>query len=248
MVEDGAAILDLGAESTRPGARTVPLEEELARLLPVLGGLRRATDAVLSVDTRKAAVARAALELGADWINDVSGLRHDPALAGAVAEAGAGLVLMHSRGEPATMQRDPGYGDCLAEVAAELLASVDAARAAGVAADRLLLDPGIGFGKRHEDNLALLHGLPTLRALGHPVLLGLSRKAVTARLLDERDPPPPSERDQATLALTAWCHGMGVSVHRVHRPGYAVQALRVLRGTGSGFPQASSTAAGDEPT
>ncbi len=197
MLDEGAEILDLGAESTRPGggvygagAHEVPPGEEIDRLLPVLDGLRQATDAVLSVDTRKGEVARRALAAGADLINDVGALG-DPRLAAAVAEAGCPLVLMHSRGELASMQRGIRFGDVTAEVAEELAALAAAAAAAGIAREQLILDPGIGFGKTAEQNLRLVAQIGALQELGRPILVGASRKSFIAKV----SPAPPSERN-----------------------------------------------------
>ena len=183
MIREGARIVDLGAESTRPGggvygagAREVPVAEEVDRLLPVLERLRAATDAVLSVDTRKATVAEAALAAGADLVNDVSALS-DPAMAPLVARVGCPLVLMHSRGELPTMQRDIHFEDVVAEVRAELAEEVERATAAGVGRAQIVIDPGIGFGKTADQSVALLGQLPALTELGLPVLLGASRKS-----------------------------------------------------------------------
>ncbi|HYL06745.1 MAG TPA: dihydropteroate synthase [Thermoanaerobaculia bacterium] len=186
MLDGGADMVDLGAESTRPGggvygagARTVTIEEELARLLPVLAPLRRATAAPLSVDTRKGEVARRALDAGADLVNDVSALG-DPALGAAVAAAGCPLVLMHSRGEIPTMQRGISFRDLLGEVRGELELAVGRAVAAGIEQEQLIVDPGLGFGKTAEQNLVLLRRLPELAAIGRPLLVGASRKSFIA--------------------------------------------------------------------
>ncbi|HHI81279.1 MAG TPA: dihydropteroate synthase [Planctomycetes bacterium] len=235
MVQEGADILDLGAESTRPGADPVSASEELARLLPVLRLLRERCDAVLSIDTTKSEVAEAALAEGADWINDVSALRRDPKLGRVVAESGAALVLMHSRGTPRNMQEAPFYRDPLREVLAELGESLRRAEEDyGIDPRRLLVDPGIGFAKRPADNLALLRNLRALGSLGRPVLLGLSRKSTLNLMiqLHGKEAVLPKNRDAATAAATAIAHGSGVSVHRVHSVGYAFQALAVARGLG----------------
>ena len=235
MLADGADLLDLGAESTRPGggvygegARTVPPEEEAARLLPVLERLRRATDAPLSVDTRKGQVAQRALEAGADLINDVSALA-DPLLGRAVAAAGCPLVLMHSRGELATMQRGIHYDDLLGEVKAELAAAVERATAAGIAASQLVLDPGIGFGKTWEQNLALIRSLGELADLGRPLLVGASRKSFLARAAERpgTPPAPPDRRLGGSLAAVAWAAALGAAVVRVHDVAETAQLLDV---------------------
>lgn len=229
MLAAGADLVDLGAESTRPGggvygggARTVPAAEELARLLPVLAGLRRQTPAPLSIDTRKGAVARATLDAGADLINDVSALA-DPELGAAVAAAGGPLVLMHSRGELATMQAQPRYDDLLAEVRADLAAAVGRARQAGIQSDRLILDPGIGFGKTWRHNLELLRHLDRLAELGRPLLVGASRKSFIGHLTGA----PPERRLGGSLAAVAWAALQGAALVRVHDVEETAQLLAV---------------------
>ena len=235
MLAEGADLLDLGAESTRPGggvygqgASEVAAGEELARLLPVLVPLRRATDAPLSVDTRKAEVARQALDAGADLINDVSALG-DPGLGRAVAAAGCPLVLMHSRGELPTMQRGIHFRDLLAEVASELEQTIGRAVAAGVAREQLILDPGIGFGKTGEQNLALLRRLGELARLGRPLLVGASRKSFIARTLERAGRPAagPRERLGGSLAAAAWAAAVPAALVRVHDVAETVQLLTV---------------------
>lgn len=228
MLAEGAGLLDLGAESTRPGggvygegARTVPAEEEAARLLPVLEALRRATDAPLSVDTRKGGVARQALAAGADLINDVSALA-DPVLGEAVAEAGCPLVLMHSRGDLGTMQKDIRFHDLLGEVRGELAQAVERAKAAGISESQLVLDPGIGFGKTAEQNLALLARLDELAPLGRPLLVGASRKSFISRAAV---PAPASRRLGGSLAAVAWA--LPSAILRVHDVAETVQFLDV---------------------
>lgn len=229
LLENGAHLLDLGAESTRPGggvygrgATEVPAEEELERLLPVLERLRTATDAPLSVDTRKGAVARRALDAGADLVNDVSSLA-DPELGRVVAEVGCPLILMHSRGELATMQRDIGFDDLLGEVRAELEAAVVRAEALGVAREQLILDPGIGFGKTCEQNLELLGRLDTFAAAGRPLLVGASRKSFIGRLTGAE----PQNRLPGSLAAVAWAARHGAAVVRVHDVAETAQFLTV---------------------
>jgi dihydropteroate synthase len=229
MLADGADLLDLGAESTRPGggvygagARAVPAEEELARLLPVLGPLRAATAAPLAVDTRKGAVARAALAAGADLINDVSALG-DPELAAAVAAAGCPVVLMHSRGEIASMQRGIAFADVVGEVRAELGAALARAAAAGIDRGQTLLDPGIGFGKTYEQNLLLLRRLGALAELGRPLVVGASRKAFIGHLTGE----PPAGRLAGSLAAAAWAAAGGAAVVRVHDAAESARFLKV---------------------
>jgi len=212
LVASGADIVDVGGESTRPGSRPVPAEEELARVLPVVGGLAR-EGVFVSVDTRKAGVAEAALAAGARMVNDVSGLRHDPALAEVVARAGAFLVVTHSRGEPATMNLAPAYRDCAVETFLELEAMLARARAADVPEHRLLADPGLGFAKKEPHNLAILRRLGLFHGLGVPLVLGASRKGLTARL--ERGWRP-DERLPASLAAAWEALRSGVTLLRVH--------------------------------
>jgi dihydropteroate synthase len=225
MVEEGADILDIGGESTRPGATPVEAEEELRRILPVIQGLRARSPVPISIDTMKARVAAAAVEAGAEIINDISGLQHDPDMACVAAETGAGLVLMHLRGTPRTMQEKPEYADVVAEVRGHLRAAGDAAMAAGVALDRLAFDPGIGFGKTMEHNLALLRALPAFQIHGRPVLLGVSRKSFIGRLLGNADS---LAREAPTIALTAWARQHGVRILRVHAVRENAQALHMM--------------------
>ncbi len=218
MVDLGADIIDLGAESTRPGggvygrgAQDVSPEEELRRLLPVLEALRARLSIPISVDTRKGVVARAALAAGADLINDISGLT-DPGLAEAVAESGSPIILMHSRGSLDSMQRDIDFDDVVSEVTAELRELAARAVAAGIGKPRILLDPGIGFGKTAAQNLSLLRHLDTLGALGYPILVGASRKSFIDQVADA----PVEERLPGSLAAVAWAARQGAAVVRVH--------------------------------
>lgn len=213
LVDDGAGLLDVGGESTRPGAVPVTVEEELQRVIPVLRRIRERTAIPLSVDTTKAAVARAALDEGADLVNDVSGLRFDPAMATLVAQSTCSVVLMHLQGEPRTMQDAPHYDDVVGEVREALAACVVAAEAAGIARERIWVDPGLGFGKRHDDNLHLLQALAELRVPGCALLVGASRKRFLGTLLDE---PDPLRRQEGDLAVAARCYAAGADVLRVH--------------------------------
>ena len=240
MERDGADLLDLGAESTRPGggvygdgAATVPSDEERERLLPTLERLRAATELPISVDTRKAAVAEAALTAGADLINDVSALG-DPRMAGVVASAGCPLVLMHSRGELGAMQRDIAFEDLLSEIVEELSAAVERAVAAGIRRSSILVDPGIGFGKATDHNLSILRHVQRLRELGRPILVGASRKSFLGRVTG-RDA---GDRLASSLAAAAWSATHGVEILRVHDVRETVDLLRTLaaieRGTLAG--------------
>ncbi len=221
---EGADIIDLGAESTRPGAPPVDAAEELRRLLPALRAIAPKCGVPLSIDTTKAAVARAALDEGAAIVNDISGLRYDPGLGRVAAEARAGLVLMHMRGRPADMYREALYGDVVAEVRDELAASLAAAEAAGVARDAVIVDPGLGFAKRAEHNYALLARLPELAALDRPILVGSSRKSFLARAVGD---VPPAGRDWGTAATVAAAILGGAHLVRVHAVGPMVHVARV---------------------
>jgi dihydropteroate synthase len=224
LVDEGAEILDIGGESTRPGAAPVTAEEELRRVLPVIEGLAAKTGAAMSIDTSKASVARAAVAAGAEIINDVTALQGDDDMARVAAESGCAVVLMHMRGTPRTMQQDPHYDDVVAEVSAHLAQRVDAARAAGIVADRIAIDPGIGFGKTVEHNLQLIAGLGSFAALGHSVLLGVSRKSFLATAAQCQNV---EDRDVPTAVLTAEGFRLGARIFRVHDPRPNVQALRL---------------------
>jgi dihydropteroate synthase len=226
MVEAGAQMIDVGGESTRPGATETPLVVEIDRTAPVVEALAKRFAVEISIDTRKAAVAEAALGAGAGVVNDVSGLNFDAALADITAAAGASLIVGHMRGTPETMQRDPHFDDVLSEVATELGVSLAAARAAGIPDERLAVDPGIGFGKRLEDNLALLAHAGRLRQiLGMPVLVGPSRK----RFLGSLTGDPVECRDSATAAACAVAIFAGADAVRVHDVAGAVRAAAVAR-------------------
>jgi dihydropteroate synthase len=219
MVEEGAAIVDIGGESTRPGAEGVSGEEELGRVVPVLDRLDAKIP--LSIDTSKAAVARAALERGASFVNDVTALRGDPELAGVVADAGAYLCLMHMRGEPRTMQEEPQYDDVASEVASFLEERMGFAVAQGIAEERICLDPGIGFGKTVAHNLELVRRLDVLLALGRPVLVGFSRKSSLRRLTGS------DELLGASVAAAVAAYERGATILRVHDVRPTVDALTV---------------------
>lgn len=219
LIREGADILDIGGESTRPGASPQDAGVQIDRVVPVIRALREIAakeslpTSMISIDTRLAEVAAAALDAGADLINDVSAGRDSPDMFALAAERAAPIVLMHMQGSPETMQRQPHYDDVLSEVEGFLRQRVEAARAAGVEAGRILLDPGIGFGKRRQDNLGLLAGLGRLAALGYPLVLGTSRKRFMGSLCNETDP---AELLGATCASTALGTVAGVRVFRVH--------------------------------
>jgi dihydropteroate synthase len=223
MLESGAAIIDVGGESTRPGAHPVDAAEEIRRIAPVIEAIRRSWPAVvLSVDTSKVEVAYKALEAGADLVNDVTAASA-PGMLALVAEHGAGIVLMHMRGEPRTMQRDTTYTDVVAEVHEHLRQRATAAVEAGIPPRRVWLDPGIGFGKDEVGNLALLAALPDLAALGHPVLVGPSNKGFIGRLTGADI----AARGPGTLAALLPAVGIAEAVVRVHDPAAAVQFLEI---------------------
>jgi dihydropteroate synthase len=224
LVDEGADVLDVGGESTRPGADPVDLEEELRRVIPVIEGLTKARPEVpVSVDTRKPEVARAALEAGARIVNDVTAGR-DGAMLEAVADTGAGIVLMHMLGEPQTMQDDPRYDDVAAEVNEFLRERIEAAVFAGIAEERVCVDPGIGFGKNVEHNLALLRSVSALRLLGAAVMVGASRKRFIGVLTGADDP---ADRLEGSLAAAVLAASLGADVVRVHDVAPTVRALRV---------------------
>jgi len=222
MIEEGAAIIDIGGESTRPGAASASLEEELERVVPVIEALRRESSAFISVDTSKPEVMRAACAAGADIINDVRALREPDALRTA-AGTRAGICLMHMKGEPRTMQAAPGYDDVVSEVSAFLAERVAACRTAGIESARLTVDPGFGFGKRIVDNLALLKNLGQLRELGVPLAVGLSRKSMLAKITG-RDV---DDRTAGSIALAAIAVLNGARIVRAHDVAATVDAIRV---------------------
>jgi dihydropteroate synthase len=222
LARDGAEILDVGGESTRPGAEAVDEAEELRRVEPVVAGL--AGTATVSIDTSKAAVAEAALGAGAEIVNDVTALRGDPEMAALCAERGVGVVLMHMPGNPRTMQDDPTYGDVVDEVKAFLAERVEAAMAAGVEEERIWLDPGIGFGKTLEHNLELLRRLGELRDLGRPLVIGTSRKSFIGKV----DGSPVDERIGGTIASSVLAAAEGADVLRVHDVAEINQAIRLV--------------------
>jgi dihydropteroate synthase len=220
MLDDGAAIVDVGGESTRPGSDGVSLDEELRRVVPVL---ERLSGAPVSIDTAKAEVARRALALGAELVNDVTALRGDPELAGVVADAGAYLCLMHMRGEPRTMQRDPTYDDVASEVAKFLEERLQFAVEAGIAEERICLDPGIGFGKTVEQNFELVARLDVLLALDRPVLVGFSRKSSLGRMLG--DPAATTGTTAASIGAAVAAFDRGATILRAHDVREHVEAL-----------------------
>lgn len=223
MVKSGADILDIGGESSRPGATPVSEDEELARVLPVVRGLRKETEAAISIDTYKSNVGRAALDAGADIVNDISALRFDPAMAGMIAAEKVPVVLMHMQGTPRTMQREPKYEDVVREVRDFLAAQLYTAMDAGIAQDRVVIDPGIGFGKTLQHNLQLLRGLPMIAALGQPVLVGASRKAFIGRILNAE----PLDRIEGSLATAVASVLAGANIVRAHDVAEIAKAVKI---------------------
>lgn len=236
LVEEGADILDIGGESTRPGSDAVALDEELRRVLPVLEGLRARTTARISVDTRKAEVMRRAAASGADILNDVSALTHDPEALAAAAESGKPIMLMHAQGDPKTMNDSPQYRDVVLDVFDFLSDRVAACEAAGIARDMICVDPGIGFGKHLHHNVAVLQSLSLYHGLGVPVLLGASRKKLIGQLCNVDDP---KKRVPGSIAAALAGVAQGVQIIRVHDVADTVQAVRVwqaaMRGTEKGL-------------
>ena len=224
MVASGADILDVGGESTRPGARELSVDEESARVLPVIEAIRNLGQPV-SVDTRKSGVAAAAIAAGAQIVNDVSALGFDPDMGGAVAQSGVPVILMHAQGAPETMQDDPRYEDVLLDVYDGLAAAIDRAKAAGIARDRIAIDPGIGFGKTLDHNLALLRGISLFHGLGRPILLGASRKRFIGTLTGVE---PADKRVTGSVAVTQAAIMQGVQIHRVHDIDATRQALDMV--------------------
>lgn len=228
MVADGAGIIDVGGESSRPGSDYVDAEEEHRRVVPVVRRIRAQSSVAISVDTRKAAVAAAALDAGADIVNDITALRDDPGLASVCADRSAPVILMHMQGTPKTMQKEPRYDDPVAEIRAELAQFVDRARDAGI--ESIIVDPGIGFGKRLSDNLEILANLEAFATLGYPVLVGLSRKSFLGMILRSEDGEirPTEDRLSGTLAAHAVAVLRGADILRVHDVRQTADLVRVI--------------------
>ena len=223
MISEGADIIDIGGESTRPGSKPVPAREEIRRTIPIIAELKKQSCGLISIDTRNAETARAAIAAGADIINDISALA-DPQMVNVAAETGAGLVLMHMQGTPQTMQNDPRYGDVVSEVGRFLEERAAFAIERGVAPEQIALDPGIGFGKTDEHNLALLRGIPALAAAGRPVLIGASRKGFIGRLTGCE----PADRLAGSLAAAVFSMLRGVQILRVHDVKESCDAARLV--------------------
>ncbi len=223
MVAEGADFLDVGGESTRPGADPVPADVELSRVIPVLESLRRRVDVPISIDTRKAGVAEAAVHAGADWINDVGGFRDDPRMVSVAAALDVPVILMHKRGAPRDMQADTRYADVIGEIRSFFIEALRGAAEHGIQSDRIVLDPGIGFGKSAEDNFLLLRHLPDYLDLGSPLLVGVSRKSFIGKALGV----PEQDRLPGTIAAVAVSAFLGAHILRVHDVREAVHAVRI---------------------
>jgi dihydropteroate synthase len=224
MIDSGAEILDIGGESTRPGAQPVPFDEELRRVLPVIRELRKRSSVPISIDTYKEAVARAALDAGADIVNDISALRFDPAMAALVASEKVPLILMHMQGAPRTMQVEPHYQDVVREVQEFLAERIRSGKEAGIAKGLIIVDPGFGFGNTLAHNLALLRDLGSFNSLGQPLLVGISRKAFIGKILNAAGP---EERLEGSLAAAVAAALSGANIVRVHDVSETHRALRV---------------------
>lgn len=221
MAREGAAMIDVGGESTRPGAASISVQEELDRVIPVVEALHRELDLALSIDTTKSAVAAEAVASGVEFVNDISGLTFDAQMATVVARSGAGLIVMHTRGKPETMQQTTHYNDVVNEVSAALRWSLDRAADAGISRDKIAIDPGIGFGKDVSGNLELLRRTASLTELGAPIMLGTSRKGFIGRVLGQDNP---ADRLAGTLATIALGFAGGARLFRVHDVADAYQA------------------------
>ncbi|HEX4797377.1 MAG TPA: dihydropteroate synthase [Humisphaera sp.] len=233
MVAEGADLIDVGAESTRPGSARVGADEQLRRLMPILGELRKRAPVVLSIDTTLAPVAQAALDAGFDLLNDISAGRDDPAMLPLIARRQVPVILMHMLGQPATMQDAPRYEDVVADIERALRERVAAAHNAGVDPSRILIDPGIGFGKTLEHNLRLIRELRRFTDIGRPMVVGVSRKGFIRRISGE---PPEAGRGFGTAAAVAWAAANGAAIVRVHDVGPMSQVVRMIRAIQTGTP------------
>ncbi len=232
MIEAGVDIIDVGGESSRPGSDYVESEIEIARVLPIIDYIRRRTNIPISIDTRKAAVAQRALDSGADIVNDISALRDDPDLAPLVARKKVPVALTHMRGTPLTMQNNPRYNDAVADIADELAQWAKRAETFGISPNNIIIDPGIGFGKRLVDNVAIISRLSRFRELSYPLMIGISRKSFIGKLLDDRHPRDPEERLAGTIALQTIALLNGADIIRAHDVAEAMDAARVVSAIG----------------
>jgi dihydropteroate synthase len=228
MVEEGADIVDVGGESTRPGSEPTSPDEELKRILPVIEGIRKHSDIPLSVDTYKADVAQAALEAGVDLVNDISALTFDSRMADVVAAAGVPVVMQHIKGTPRDMQKNPSYTDVTAEIKEFFVGRIAFAREHGIEVEKIIIDPGIGFGKRLQDNLAIIRDLRVLKELGRPLLIGTSMKSFIGRILGSDDVAERVEGTLASVAISLWNGADMVRVHDVARTRRVVLFMQAL--------------------
>jgi len=234
MVDEGAGMIDIGGESSRPGALPVPVGEERGRIIPVLEKLVHELNVPISVDTYKSQIAREALEMGVDIINDITSLSEDPDMASVVAESGAGIILMHMLGRPRNMQENPQYGDVVSEIKQFLSGVIDKAVSSGISREKIVVDPGIGFGKRTEHNLEIVKRLSELKSLGRPILIGVSRKSVIGNVLNL----DVDERLEGTAALVACAIGNGANIVRVHDVKYMWRVARMVDAVKKGISYA----------
>ncbi len=232
MIDQGADIIDVGGESTRPFAKAVSEKEEMQRVLPAIRLIREISEIPVSIDTTKAEVARRALDAGADMVNDISALTHDPAMPEVVRSYSGPVIIMHMQGTPRTMQLDPRYDDVVGDICSYFRKRINQLEMEGIEKKRIVLDPGIGFGKTVSHNLAILQRIGELQALGCPVLVGHSRKMFLGKVLDLEV----EERDTATAVVSGWCASKGVAYVRVHNVGASVQAVRITRAIMSAGP------------
>jgi len=223
LIKEGACIIDVGAESSRPGSNPIPVQEELARILPVISELRDNTDTLLSVDTTKAEVARRALDAGADIINDISSFRFDPDMLPLAAEREVPVILMHLKGNPKTMQNNPSYDNLLEEVKSFFQERIDTAVSSGIKKEKIIIDPGIGFGKNFKDNLNLIRNLRYFENLGRPILVGHSRKSFIGKIMDQ----PPQDRLEGSLSAAVLSVSHGAHLLRVHDVAATKKAILV---------------------
>lgn len=224
MEEEGADLIDIGAESTRPGAEPVPLKEELRRILPVLEGLSGSLKVPISIDTYKSQVAEEAIQCGAEIVNDISGLNFDPDLKNLIARYDVAVIVMHMKGNPRNMQQNPQYRDLLGEIRSYFERSISAAAQAGVSSEKIIVDPGIGFGKTLPHNLEILRGLESFKVLGKPIMVGVSRKSFLGKILNL----PVDDRLEGSIAAAAYAVMRGANIVRVHDVASTVRALRTI--------------------
>lgn len=233
IVEEGADIIDVGGESTRPGSEPTTLDEELRRVIPVIEGIRKHSDAPLSIDTYKSEVARAAIQAGADVVNDISALSFDPRMADFVADGGVPVVMQHIKGTPRDMQKDPSYVDVIGEIKEFFVERISFAHERGIDDEQIIIDPGIGFGKRLQDNLTIIKGLKALKELGRPLLIGTSMKSFIGQILKSDNVAERAEGTLASVAIALWNGADMVRVHDVARTRKVVLFMEALMAEGT---------------